>query len=98
MRASLALITLSGCDDPDVLRQLNPCLTIVNCDPIRALGISGCEVVETVGVGLTRAPLEAAAAQGFSVKLQGRRDSVILDVPARYFAGFLEALNGAAAR
>lgn len=72
--------------------------TIVNCDPTRALGISGCEVVETVGVGLTRAQLEAAAAQGFSVKLQGRRDSVILDVPAPYFAGFLEALDGAAAR
>ncbi len=23
-----------GCDNPDVLRRLNPCLTVFNCDPL----------------------------------------------------------------
>lgn len=70
-------------------------VTVIDRDVVSCEGV-GCTVVETIGVGLTREELKTASAQGFSVKLSGSRDSVILEVPAPYFAGFLDALESRA--
>ena len=53
-----------------------------------------CSVTETVGVKLTREELKTAAAEGFSVKLSHSRGSMAFDMPADYFARFLEARDG----
>ncbi len=53
-----------------------------------------CTVTETVGVRLTREELKTAAAQGFSVTLSHSRGSMAFDMPAAYFARFLDAQDG----
>ena len=72
-------------------------VTVIDRDVVSCKGGLNCELVETLEVAMTRPQLETAAAQGFSVKLQGNRSSVTLVIPAPYFAGFLEALDGRAA-
>jgi hypothetical protein len=50
----------------------------------------GCRVKETVGINLTIAKLEAIARrQVFSVKIAGRKGSIVIDVPTAYIRGFL---------
>jgi hypothetical protein len=60
----------------------------------RDVGSGGGIVYETVAVNLTTAQArEFAQGSGFSVKLTGQHGSVIVDVPAGYFGGFLEVLE-----
>lgn len=55
--------------------------------------LSLCNVHEFVSVKLSRDYLTAKRASGFHVKLWGRRDSVILFVPAPYIEGLLARME-----
>jgi hypothetical protein len=50
----------------------------------------GCYTLETVGIGLSETEVERYAATGLSFKIVGRRDEIVLEIPAAYFAGVLE--------
>jgi hypothetical protein len=56
----------------------------VNC------GRYSCTHTETVGVDLRLNQLERVAKDGFSFKVRGSGGSVIMSIPAAYFAGFRE--------
>lgn len=48
-----------------------------------------CTTVETVLVRLTEAEMESYAADGLTLKVTGRRDSIVVSIPASYFAAVL---------
>lgn len=50
----------------------------------------GCYTLETIGIGLSEAEVERYAATGLAFKILGRRDDIVLEIPAAYFAGVLE--------
>lgn len=52
-----------------------------------------CNVLEFVTVKLSRNFLQTKRASGFNVKLWGRRDSVVLHVPADYIEGLLARME-----
>ena len=49
----------------------------------------GCTTVETVVVPLTEAEMERYASEGITLKAVGRRDSIVVSIPASYFAAVL---------
>jgi hypothetical protein len=51
---------------------------------------SGCHTLETIGIGLSEAEVERYAATGLAFKIVGRRDEIVMEIPATYFAGVLE--------
>lgn len=53
----------------------------------------GCEWRETVAIPLTLAELERLAGTGFLFEIVGRREAVVVRVPAGYFSGFLAAFR-----
>ncbi len=55
-----------------------------------------CNVHEFVSVKLSREFLKAKRATGFSAKLWGRRDSVVIDVPPEYIEGLLARMENRA--
>lgn len=48
-----------------------------------------CTTVETVAIELSRSDMATYAAEGISVKIVGRRDDLVVSVPASYFAAIL---------
>ena len=48
-----------------------------------------CTTVETVAVDLSRTDMDIYAAEGITVKIVGRRDDLVVSVPAAYFAAVL---------
>ncbi len=58
--------------------------------------LSLCNVHEFVSVKLSRKFLTAKRASGFNVKLWGRRDSVVVFVPAEYIEGLLARMESRA--
>lgn len=54
---------------------------------------NGCEWHETVAIPLTLDELERLAGTGFLFEVLGRRDAVVVRVPAGYFSGFLAAFR-----
>lgn len=68
-------------------------VTVIDRDVASCEG-EDCSVTETLGVKLSREELKTAAAEGFSVKLSHSRGSMAFDMPADYFARFLEARDG----
>lgn len=56
----------------------------------RCVSGAGCYTRETIGIGLSEADVERYAATGLAFKIAGRRDEIVLDIPAAYFAGVLE--------
>src|SRR5690606_37746566 len=50
----------------------------------------GCYTLVTIGIGLSEAEVERYAATGLAFKILGRRDDIVLEIPAAYFAGVLE--------
>lgn len=55
----------------------------------------GCEVEETVGIGLSRQQMAQLAEMGLSFKVLGRRAAVVMTIPAAYFAAVLAAHDAA---
>lgn len=55
-----------------------------------------CNVHEFVSVKLSREFLKAKRVTGFSAKLWGRRDSVVIDVPPEYIEGLLARMENRA--
>jgi hypothetical protein len=55
-----------------------------------------CNVHEFVSVKLSREFLKAKRTTGFSAKLWGRRDSVVIDVPPEYIEGLLARMENRA--
>lgn len=53
----------------------------------------GCVWHETVAIPLTLAEMERLAATGLVFEVVGRRDAVVVRVPAGHFAGFLAAFR-----
>lgn len=52
-----------------------------------------CDVFEHVSIKLSRDFLKAKRASGFYVKLWGRRDSVVIDVPPEWIEGLLARME-----
>lgn len=50
----------------------------------------GCTTMETVGIDLTKAEMEDYARRGMTFEVIGRRDSMIVAIPASYFAAVLD--------
>lgn len=53
----------------------------------------GCVWYETVGIPLTEQEMERFAETGFVFEITGRRDQVVVRVPAGHFSGFLAAFR-----
>lgn len=49
-----------------------------------------CTTVETVAIAVTASEMEAYAAEGLTFEVIGRRDSIVVSIPASYFAAVLE--------
>jgi hypothetical protein len=49
-----------------------------------------CTTVETISVTMTETELETYAAGGLTFEVIGRRDSIVVSIPASYFAAVLE--------
>lgn len=49
----------------------------------------GCTTVETIAVPLNETEMEALAVEGITLKVIGRRDDLMVSIPASYFAAVL---------
>jgi hypothetical protein len=52
----------------------------------------GCNITETVGIGLTEDQLRQYALSGFTFQLTGQRGNRVITVPATYFQGYLQKM------
>lgn len=50
---------------------------------------SVCRTVETIGIMVSRSEMERYAQEGLTFRINGRRDDVVVDIPAAYFDGVL---------
>lgn len=51
---------------------------------------SGCQIEETVGIGISEAEMARRAETGMSFKVLGRRASLVMTIPPAYFAAVLD--------
>lgn len=56
----------------------------------RCISGAGCYTLETVGINLSEADIERYAGSGLAFEIIGRRQSIVLEIPAAYFGGVLE--------